>query len=287
MVDANSKGELFVYDQAAGAVYPFVKLSSGDKYIIPLQTPSSETVDSSYTAADLAIDGKSVTGAYQTGAEDTADFYLMYAMNSDGKGGWYQYDKAEGTYQRYVASSTGDVTTSDQYKYLQKTYSDLNDRYNALKDKDTKFIAGLIIALAIFLIVIVNLLLRGGKGTDEDEDDKVVNTKEDVFGNGSKTSHNKHHSDKKKEEPIKSKQTQTEFDDKDEDAFADFEEEPDMLSRRKPKKEKKKKKRNEDIFESPKSKKEDDYYDEEEPLEEKKKTSSLDDDLEILDLNDL
>jgi hypothetical protein len=284
MLDANSKGQLFVYDQTAGSVYPFAKITSGDRYIIPLQTPTGETVDSSYTAADLTVADKKVTGAYQNGSSDTADFYLMYAMNSDGKGGWYQYDKAEGTYQRYTASSTGDVTSSDQYKYLQKTYSELNDKYNSLKDKDTKFIAGLIIALAIFLIIIVNLLLRGGKGTDEEEERKPAKSKGDVFGSESKTSRN---NKKIKEEPVKDRQPQQEFDDKDEDAFADFEEEPDLLSRRKPKKEKQRKSRNSDVFESKKAKKDEDYYDDEEPLEEKKKSSSLDDDLEILDLNDL
>lgn len=290
MLDANSKGQLFVYDQAAGAVYPFVKIVSGDKYIIPLQTPSGETVDSSYTAADLTIDDKKVTGAYQNGSNDTADFYLMYAMNSDGKGGWYQYDKAEGTYQRYVASSGGDVTTSDQYKYLQKTYNELNDRYNSLKDKDTKFIAGLIIALAIFLIIIVNLLLRGGKGSDEEEESKPIRSKGDVFGKDTKIApKNKQKKEEplKSQVPVKSQEPRQEFDDKDEDAFADFEEEPDLLSRRKPKKEKIKKSRNNDVFESKRAKKEEDYYDDEEPLEEKKKSSSLDDDIEILDLNDL
>ena len=287
MVDTSSNGALFVYDQTAGTVYPFVRLANGDKYIILLQTPSGETVDDSYSAAELAIDGKSVTGAYQTGADDTADFYLVYAMNSDGNGGWYQYDAAEGTYQRYVASSGGDVTSSDEYQFLQTSYSDLNDKYDSLKDKDTKFIAGLIIALAVFLIVIVNLLLRGGRGPIEDSEEETEDSKGDVFDKEAKTDYNKL---KKREEKVKNKKSEDpldEFEDKDEEAFADFEEEPDLLSKRKPKKEKKKKVRNEDIFDSRDAKKDEEYYDDEEPFEKKKVSSTLDDNLEILDLNDL
>ena len=43
-----------------------------------------------------------VFGSTEVYAADTSDFYLMYAVNSDGKEDWYQYDLGEDTYQRYA-----------------------------------------------------------------------------------------------------------------------------------------------------------------------------------------
>lgn len=285
MVDASSNGALFVYDQTAGTVYPFIEISNGEKYIILLQAPAEQALGDSYAAAELTIDGKSVTEAYQTGDEDTADFYIFYAVNSEGTGSWYQYDTTEGTYQRYVESGTGDVTASEDYQYLQNSYKDLNDKYTSLKDKDTKFIAGLIIALAVFLIVIVNLLLRGRGNTEEPEQtDEIVEADAPVKNAGADRKKQKKAKEPevREQEPDESPEKYTDR----EDAAADFEEEPDLFGGRKHKKEKKKKWKREDIFDK-QDEKEEDYYDDEEPLEEKKKGSSLDDDLEILDLNDL
>lgn len=259
MVNEEKEGMLFLYyDQT---VYPFIKLSVQDKYLILLPAPAEAALGEGYTAASLAIDNKNVPSAYQNAAAASAapDFYQVYGINSDGVAGWYQYDSTEGTYQRYQVIETveTDEEISEQYQFLQKAYNDLSDKYSELKSRDTKYMAGLIIAIAVLLIIIVNLLLlRREKG-----------------GNLGK------------------RQSKEIFD---KDAFSDFEEEPDFrsgkreLREKKDKKEKKEKKKRfgkrGDIFDDG-----DDYFDEEMPLmgTNIEETPSLDDELEIMDLNDL
>ena len=207
---------------------------------------------------------------------------------------------------------TSDVTASDEYQFLQKSYLELNDKYTALKNKDTKLIAGLIIALAICLIVIINLLIRGRRDEDEIFDD------EDDFeeDNHKSSRHAKHEAEENdddmpdevekefEEEPVivKKKKTKEEkkkpvpqeededdtFFDDDEEEFMDFEEEPTLRKKKKAKKSKKKRfGKKEDIFDD-----NDDFYDEEEKLVDEGTTiddvdSSVSEDIEIMDLNDL
>lgn len=238
--------------------------------------PEDAALSDDFAEAKLVINGETVSSAYQYISGEESDFYMVYATNSEGITGWYQYDASEATYQRYNANLSGVSTDSEeQYQYLQSEYNDLKDTYTKRKTSDNKLIAGLIIAIAVLCILVINLLLRGGRNKyadddcDEEEKDEVVETKR------------KPHKNRKKDEEDEDEEVDKLFDD--EDSFADFEEEPAALPKRK---EKKKKRKKEDIFDDL----DDEYYDEE-ASEEKPggvdKHRSLDDDLEILDLNDL
>lgn len=293
MVNEENEGMLFLYD--GQAVYPFIKLSAQDKYLILLPVPAEAALGENYTSAELAIDNKNVPSAYQDAAAVSAapDFYQVYGINSDGVTGWYQYDSAEGTYQRYQAIEPveADEEISEEYQFLQKAYNDLSDKYSELKSRDTKYMAGLIIAIAVLLIIIVNLLLlRREKGGNLGKRQSKEIFDEDVKEKKEKKKKSK------KERRIDAEEilTGSGFYEKDEDSFADFDEEPDFrsgkreLREKKDKKEKKEKKKRfgkkGDIFDDG-----DDYFDEEMPLmgTNIEETPSLEEELEILDLNDL
>lgn len=289
MVNAANEGMLFLYDTSAGAVYPFIKLSAQEKYLILLPAPAEAALGEDYTPVNLAIDNKSVPAAYQN-MGSAAEFYQVYGINSDGTAGWYQYDSAEGTYQRYQETEVTEteVTSSDEYQFLQNAYNDLSEKYSALKSRDTKYMAGMIIAIAVLLIIIVNLLLLR---KDKSEDSGKKRSKE-IFEEDTAVKKKKTEKRKKKERKADAEEilAGSGFYERDEDSFEDFEEEPDFLSGKREKKEKKEKKKRlkkrEDIFDDGD---EDEYFDEEAPLMGTgiEETSALGDDLEILDLNDL
>lgn len=290
MVNEENEGMLFLYD--ASTVYPFIKLSTQNRYLILLPAPAEAALGANYTAASLAIDNKNVPSAYQdaAAAEAAPDFYQVYGINSDGVTGWYQYDSAEGTYQRYQAIETveEDEEIDEQYQFLQKAYNDLSDKYSELKSRDTKYMAGLIIAIAVLLIIIVNLLLlRREKGGDLGKRRSKEIFDEDVKEKKEKKKKNK------KERKIDAEEilSGSGFYEKDEDSFADFDEEPEFGSGKRGIREKKEKKEKKkrfgkkgDIFDDG-----DDYFDEEMPLmgTNIEETPSLDEELEIMDLNDL
>lgn len=100
----NKVGNLYIYDATNESIYPFVKLSAEESYVIVVM-PDDTNVPQGYQACTLSIEGKGIVNAYQYQATrdvDPSDFYLIYCVNNKGNMGWYQYDSYEGTYQRYV-----------------------------------------------------------------------------------------------------------------------------------------------------------------------------------------
>ena len=169
------QGAFYVYDQNRGIFYPFVKIVYGDRYLIALQAPLDVTIPSNYTQADFTIDEVGTVTAYQQLAEDESaipEFYVFYAMNSDGAEGWYQYDSAEQTFQRLNGTLEEDDTQSDDLERLQSEYNKLSDQLSKEKSHFRKIIGALIVLCVICVIVIVNLLLRGRGGHNRFEEDE-------------------------------------------------------------------------------------------------------------------
>ena len=112
--------------------------------------------------------------------EGTAEFSLVYGVSSFGNMGWYQYDTAEGFFQRYVQTKAvqetpqeeGETDSSVEMQSLQNAYKDLEEQLNEKKSSSRKTTAIMVFVIAVLLVVIVNLILRGRPGDyDEDEDD--------------------------------------------------------------------------------------------------------------------
>ncbi len=168
------QGAFYVHDQNRGIFYPFVKIVYGDRYLIALQAPLDVTIPSNYTEADFTIDEVGTVTAYQQLAEDESaipEFYVFYAMNSDGAEGWYQYDSVEQTVQRLNGTLEEDDTQSDDLERLQSEYNKLSDQLSKEKSHFRKIIGALIVLCVICVIVIVNLLLRGRGGRNRFEED--------------------------------------------------------------------------------------------------------------------
>lgn len=308
MTNEAGDGAFFVYDQATGETYPFVKLSCGDHYIMLLKGSKEEI---GLTEAELTIGETVFAGAFQ---ETAGDFYQFYAMNETGATGWYQYDVQEGTYQRYTIEEEVLEGTTDEY--LQKAYNELNDTYTARKDKDMKIIAGLIIVLVLLIFVIINLILKSREEDADEEEDifneqsegkksRKKNKKQDIFDDFDDVADLKEMIEDLQEEEAAEKAAAEAEADKvpedekeepeqedlletkpwtDEEEFMDFEEEPEFMSgHKKEKKEKKERRRkNRDIFDDDQ---EGGLFGSDKLFVEEK--DSDDDEIEVMDLNDL
>lgn len=87
--------------------------SNGETYILVngryqiLEPDSADETLKGYIKTELTISG-AVIDAYVPEQEQDSDFVLIYAKNSSGEEGFYQYDKAENTMQRYAGASKVD-----------------------------------------------------------------------------------------------------------------------------------------------------------------------------------
>ena len=189
-------GSLYIYNAQENAIYPFVKLSAGENYVIVLM-PEDESAPEGYTACTLSIEGKGIVNAYQlqtTRTVDMSDFYLIYCVNNNGTKGWYQYDSLEGTYQRYTGNvntpgTTPDTTPGTEPGSTQESEepgtlpsgSDSNPGGDSQVSQsfDWEEYIGVIICAVVFLaavvaIIVINRIVaanRKANGEEEDDDD--------------------------------------------------------------------------------------------------------------------
>ena len=100
---------------------------------------------------------------------------MLYAISNQGNTGWYQYDKAEQTVQRYVQQSENGTVDAEalnaDIKSLQNSYDKLDKQYSSEKNFARRTIAILVFIIAVLVVVMVNIILRGKKNEDEWEDD--------------------------------------------------------------------------------------------------------------------
>lgn len=172
-VDATT-GRFFIYDETRDVVYDFMKFTAGESsYAIPLLAPLDSVLPESYVQVSLQMPENTVMTAYQLPAEDgeeASDFYIFYGVNQDGTEGWYQYDAAEGTYQRVNGNITETAdSSSDDLAALQSEYDELSKKYKDAKSFSRNMIAVIIFVLAIAAVVILNIVLFGRKKKGKDE----------------------------------------------------------------------------------------------------------------------
>lgn len=172
-VDATT-GRFFIYDETRDVVYDFMKFTAGESsYAIPLLAPLDSVLPESYVQVSLQMPENTVMTAYQLPAEDgeeASDFYIFYGVNQDGTEGWYQYDAAEGTYQRVNGNITETAdSSSDDLAELQSEYDEISKKYKDVKSFSRNMIAVIIFVLAIAVVVILNIMLFGRKKKGKDE----------------------------------------------------------------------------------------------------------------------
>ena len=172
-VDATT-GRFFIYDETRDVVYDFMKFTAGESsYVIPLLAPLDSVLPESYVQVSLQMPENTVMTAYQLPIEDgeeASDFYIFYGVNQDGTEGWYQYDAAEGTYQRVNGNITETAdSSSDDLAALQSEYDELSKKYKDAKSFSRNMIAVLIFVLAIAVVIILNIVLFGRKKKGKDE----------------------------------------------------------------------------------------------------------------------
>ena len=204
---SGANGEFCIYDAATDTFTDFVNINGIESRFIVIMIPDETVVvPDGFTKATLQWNGKTLTayaitgdaataaatdpvegaeGAEAAGAEaegtsevtangiSTSDFFLLYALNSDGNKGWYLYDMKEGTYQRYLEL---DAEGAEEPSVLDVFDSD-TDSYKAQSHTRFIIICVMAVVMLVLVILLLNLFLKlreyqSYEYIDEDEEDE-------------------------------------------------------------------------------------------------------------------
>lgn len=143
---SSGDSDFFLYNSDDGSFSPFEEVEiAKDRYIIPLMDDGKVSLPSQYQKITLTLNGKEFDTWQDT---KEAEYYVVYALNSDGEKTTYRYDTTDGTYQKFTPSSTG-RTTSDSK----------SDNGKGLWGKILDFIENFLDIVVIFAIVLILVLL--------------------------------------------------------------------------------------------------------------------------------
>ena len=194
---AGGDAEFFLYDIDKGSLIPFEQVSiASDRYLVPLRDDGSVSLPERFQQTKLILNGKEFTA---WNYKNNAEYYMLYALNTDGEKAIYQYDAVDKTYQRYVqqAGSADDGKKKPSVKgglwgKLLQFIEDFLDIVVIL------FIMFVLILIVVLIVIGVKLYHRNLElddlydeyGIDLDDDDKKPAQKEpkSVAGKGKKTS---------------------------------------------------------------------------------------------------
>lgn len=168
-------GKLYLYNTNDGNVYPFILLHTDSHYAIVLN-PDAASVPEGFTQTSVTVgETENVTAYHRNDAVQNpdSDFYYLYCLNDQGQNYWYQYDNAEGTYQRYAEQ----LDSSSEQQNENEQYNEALNQLKKMKQKNRYMIFGMIFGAAILIIIIINLLIA--RKDQDDLDDAYDDPDED------------------------------------------------------------------------------------------------------------
>ena len=195
--DGNN-GNFDMYDQTTGELSDFLQISGiENRFIIALKAGPDVSVPDGFTKATLNWNSQTLEayaytgeagGAASEGSDgaiaggvapvDINDFFLIYAISSEGNKGWYMYDQNEGTYQRYVQNlhvgGKGNISGSGENLISKITSPNADSEEGGVNVMLIIVIACAVLLVALIVTVIIMAVklheFNSYEYIDEDED---------------------------------------------------------------------------------------------------------------------
>ena len=169
-------GKFMMYDSASGEMNEVRMIQGIENRFIIVLADCEGPIPAGYTKAVLDWNGQTLTAFMEesvaAGATETVDgvnpgdFFLVYAMSSEGNKGWYRYDKNEGTYQRFINTAGAAAEDGSEGSADEGQLSGILDEYIP---GDVQSI--LLLALApLALILLIAVIILAVKVHDYAED---------------------------------------------------------------------------------------------------------------------
>ena len=140
--DSDGNSDYFLYNTKESAYEPTELVDISDTCTIFLMNhKGSDGLPSKYQETTSDINGKEFTAWQNT---SSTDYFLVYALCTDGSEGYYQYDTTQGTYQRYIVPTKAEKVSANGW--LDKIQELVNGHF-------------MIVLILVWAVILVLLLL--------------------------------------------------------------------------------------------------------------------------------
>lgn len=149
LIGTSGNGDFFMYVEEDATFVPYREVEISDSVRIALLSDVSDiALPSQFKATKVSLKGVDFPAWRNSEKED---FCILYALNSNGEKALYQFDSAEGTYQRFEAPQATDE---------KKDSSFVGKLSDLLENHLDKVILGTGLGFIIFVIIIVILSVK-------------------------------------------------------------------------------------------------------------------------------
>lgn len=160
--DGNN-GNFVMYNQETGELNDFLQISGiENRFIIALKAGEEVQVPENFTKAVLQWNAQTLEAYTYTGQQmdgsaiPVNDFFLIYAISSEGNRGWYMYDQNEGTYQRYVEGLHGGSNGDSSDSIISQIASPTNEEDGGV---NVVFIIAIVLAVLLLALIITVIVM--------------------------------------------------------------------------------------------------------------------------------
>lgn len=219
---SSGDSDFFLYNSDDGSFSPFEEVEiAKDRYIIPLMDDGKVSLPSQYQKTTLTLNGKEFDTWQDT---KEAEYYVVYALNSDGEKTTYRYDTTDGTYQKFTPSSTGRTTSDSKSDNGKGLWGKILDFIENFLDIVVIFaIALILVLLIVFIVTAVKLHYRDLElddlydeyGIDMDGEEEILKEKKKAAKKKEKNKKSSNKSSKGYYEEDEFEDYEDDFDDED------------------------------------------------------------------------
>lgn len=167
--DGSGEGNFYVYDKASNSFSLLCIVTQPTLTYTILPITSSMEIPDNYTKSNLTINGNNVDILIPNGSN--VKYCLFYAVDSTGKAGWYRYDYAEQTAQKYYGDDL-----------VNEALAPVSQQSDSAKMWKIVASASVLASFILLIAVIVLTVKVKSKKTDSYEDnDNDDDDGEDIF----------------------------------------------------------------------------------------------------------
>ena len=127
----------------------------GERFVIVLDQTQPITTPVGFSQSQETFNGTQIT-VWQN--QEMPEFFLVYALNSAGHMGWFQYDSTDGSFQRFMAPL---VEADEEAEEEIEEPTDLLGRIVGIMQDN--MMIGLIAVLAVIFILLIIIIVLGVK----------------------------------------------------------------------------------------------------------------------------